>query len=88
MVLLVYSLSILRMHSSYAQVTSELSFCIGSDHHVRRLTRYGWHDLVPQSLYVPTVPPGVLSANNSRMVFMQPTTPGTHRALPFPGTMY
>ena len=34
MVLLVYSLSILCMHSSYPEVTSELNCCVGADHHM------------------------------------------------------
>ena len=38
MVLLVYSLSILRMHISCLCVTSELSCCVGSDHQ---------HDIIP-----------------------------------------
>ena len=33
MVVLVHSLSILRMYSSYSRVTSELSCCVLSDHH-------------------------------------------------------
>ena len=33
MVVLVYSLAILRMYSSYSGVTSELSYCVLSDHH-------------------------------------------------------
>jgi hypothetical protein len=33
MVMLIYSLSLLRMHSSCPKVTSELSCCVVSDHH-------------------------------------------------------